>query len=121
MVCGREVMIVLVELVPLGGLMSTGLEYHGEGNNWRLIETIDDMIGASYIIFDVEMELLQVCGPLLIVVILQFSLCLYELQRLMISVNECLIPKNVMLPLATCLYNGINFFVICGVLVDDIC
>jgi hypothetical protein len=78
------------------------------------------MIGAPCLIFDVDMELLQVCGPLLMVVILQFSLCLHELQRLVISVDDCLLPENVVLPLSTRLYNGIHFFVIGGVLMDDI-
>jgi hypothetical protein len=50
------------------------------------------VVGAPCIILDVEMELLQVCGPLLMAVILQFSLCLHELQRLMISVDDCLLP-----------------------------
>jgi hypothetical protein len=62
-------------------------------------EAINDAIGASCFILDVEVELLQVCGPLLMVVILQFSLCLHELQWLMISVDDCLLPKNVMSPL----------------------
>ena len=54
------------------------------------------MVGASYFILDVEVELLQLCGPLLMAVILQLSLCLHELQWLMISVDDCLLPKNVM-------------------------
>jgi hypothetical protein len=78
------------------------------------------MIGAPCLIFDVDMELLQVCGPLLMEVILQFSLCLHELQRLVISVDDCLLPENVVLPLSAGLYNGIHFFVIGGVLTDDI-
>jgi hypothetical protein len=78
------------------------------------------VVGAPCLILDVEMELLQVCGPLLMVVILQFSLCLHELQRLMISVDDCLLPENVMPPLATGLYNGVHLFVISGVLMDGI-
>jgi len=42
------------------------------------------------------MELLQVFEALMMVVILQFSLCLHELQRLVISVDECVLPENVM-------------------------
>jgi hypothetical protein len=38
------------------------------------------VIGASFFILDVEVELLQVYGTLLMAVILQFSLCLHELQ-----------------------------------------
>jgi hypothetical protein len=77
-------------------------------------------VGASCFILDVEVELLQVCGPLLMVVILQFSLCLHELQWLMISVDDCLLPKNVMSPLAACLHNGVHFFVVSRVLTDNI-
>jgi hypothetical protein len=59
--------------------MSTGVEHRGEGENCRLIEEFNDMIGATCLIYGVDMELLQVCGPLMMEVILQFSLCLYEL------------------------------------------
>jgi hypothetical protein len=78
------------------------------------------VVGASCLILDVYMELLQVCGPLLMVVIMQFSLCLHELQRLMISVDECVLPENVMPPLAAGLYNGVHLFFLNGVLMDDI-
>jgi hypothetical protein len=53
-------------------------------------------------------------------VILQFSLCLHELHRLMIIVDDCLLLKNVMTPLAASLYNGVHFFVISRVLTDGI-
>jgi hypothetical protein len=49
------------------------------------------------------------------VVILQLPLCLYELQRLVISVDDCLLSQNVMFPLTTGLHNGIHLFVIGGV------
>jgi hypothetical protein len=52
--------------------------------------------------------------------ILQFSLCMHELQWLMISVDDCLLPKNVMSPLAAGLHNGVHFFVISRVLMDNI-
>ena len=66
------------------------------------------------------MELLQVGGPLLMEVILQFPLCLYELQRLVISVDDCILSQNVMFPLMKILYNGIHFLVIGGVFLDSI-
>ena len=78
------------------------------------------MIGASYFILDVEVELLQVCGPLLMAVIMQFSLCLHELEWLMISVDDCLLPRNVMSPLVACLHNGVHFFVVSRALMDSI-
>jgi hypothetical protein len=80
----------------------------------RLTEAVNDTTGDTYRILDVDMELLQVGGPLLMVVILQFPLCLYELQRLVISVYDHLFPHNVMFPLMTGLYNGIHFLVIGG-------
>jgi hypothetical protein len=66
------------------------------------------------------MELLQVGGPLMMDVILQLPLCLYELQRLVISVDDCLLSHNVMFPLTKGLYNGIHFLVIGGVFPDNI-
>jgi hypothetical protein len=64
--------------------------------------------------------LLQIGIPLLMAVILQFSLCLHELQWLMISVDDCLPPKNVMSQLAVGLHNGVHFFVVSRVLTDNI-
>ena len=83
-------------------------------------EEISDAIGASFFILDVEVELLQVCGPLLMAVILQFSLCLHELQWLMIGVDDCLLPKNVMYPLPEALHNGVHLFVVSRVLTYNI-
>jgi hypothetical protein len=53
-------------------------------------------------------------------VILEIPLCLYELQRLVINVDDCLISHNVMFPLTTKLHNGIHFLVIGGVFSDGI-
>jgi hypothetical protein len=64
--------------------------------------------------------MLQVGGALLMVVILQFPLCLYELKRLVISVYDHLLSQNVMFPLMTRLYNGIHFLVIGGVFPESI-
>jgi hypothetical protein len=83
-------------------------------------EAASSAVGASCIILDVEMELLQVCGPLLMVVILQFSLSLHELQRLMIDVDHCLLPENLILPLEVGLQNGLQFFVVSRVLMENI-
>jgi hypothetical protein len=96
--------------------MSTGLEHSGECSHRRPSEAIKDTIGDT----DVDMELLQVGGPLLMVVILQFPLCLYELQSLVISVYDHLFPQDVMFLLMASLYNGIHFLVIGGVFLDSI-
>jgi hypothetical protein len=117
---GGEVWILLIKLGPLRCLMSTGMEHGGECSHGRSTEAVSDTICASCIILDVEMELLQVGGPLLIAVVLQLPLCLYELQRLVMSVDDCLISQNVMFPLTIGLYNGINFLVIGGVFLDSI-
>ena len=81
---------------------------------------VNDTIGDPCLIFDVDMELLQVCGPLLMVVILQFSLFLHELQWIMIIVDDFLLPKNVMSPLVACLHNGVHFFIVSRVLTGSI-
>jgi hypothetical protein len=54
------------------------------------------------------------------VVVLQLPLCLYELQRLVISVDDYLLYQNIMFPLTSCLHNGIHFFVIGRVFPDNI-
>jgi hypothetical protein len=53
-------------------------------------------------------------------VILQFTLCLHEIQWLMISVDDCLLPKNVMSPLTAGLHNGLHLFVVSRLLIDNI-
>jgi hypothetical protein len=84
------------------------------------VEAINDVVGASCFILDVEVELLQVCGPLLMAIIMKFPLCLHELQWLMISVDDCLLPKNLMSPVAISLHNGVPLFFISRVLTDNI-
>ena len=79
LVVGGEVRVCLIELGPSRGLMATGVYHCDECRDWWSAEAINDTVGASYFILDVEVELVQVCGPLLMVVILQFSLCLHEL------------------------------------------
>jgi len=48
--------------------MATRVEHRGQGGHWRVIEAIDDSIGAAFFIFDVQVELLQVRGPLLLAI-----------------------------------------------------
>jgi hypothetical protein len=94
--------------------------HRGEFRNWRSDKEINDSVGTSYFILDVEVELLQVCGPLMLAVILQFALCLQELQWLMINVDSCLLPNNVMSPLVAGLHNGVYLFVISRVIMNNI-
>jgi hypothetical protein len=96
------------------------MEHSGEGSHMRSNEAVNDMNCAPSLILDVDMELLQVGEPILVVAILQFPMCLYDLQRLVINVDDCLLSKNVMFPLKIRLYNGIHFLVIGGVFPDSI-
>ena len=50
--------------------MSTGMEHSGKCSNRRPIEAVNDTVGDTCLILDVEMELLQAGGPLLMAVIL---------------------------------------------------
>ena len=63
---------------------------------------------------------MQIRGSLLMVVIFNFSMCLYELQQLVIGVDDCLLSKNVALPLSASLYNGIHLLIIGGIFADCI-
>jgi hypothetical protein len=53
-------------------------------------------------------------------IILQFSLCLHELEHIMIDVDDCFFPENVMPLVEEILYNGVHLFFISRVLTDDI-
>jgi hypothetical protein len=85
------VWILLINLGPLRCLMSTGMEKSGECIHGRSTEVVSNMICAPCLILDVEMVLLQLGGPLMMVVVLQLPLCLYELQRNVISVDDRLL------------------------------
>jgi len=47
-----------------------------------------NIICASLLILDIQMEFLQVCGPLLMAIILQLPLRLYELRGLVVYVDD---------------------------------
>ena len=66
------------------------------------------------------MELLQVCAQLLMQIILQLPLRLYELQGSVVRVDDRFLPQNLMLPLSVGLHNGIHLFIISGILQDHI-
>jgi hypothetical protein len=100
--------------------MPTEMDHSGKCNPGRSTEVVSNTICAPCLILDVGMELLQVCGPLLMAIVLQLPLCMYELQMLVINVDDCLLSQNVMFPLTTDLYNGIHFLVIGGVFMNGI-
>ena len=52
------------------------------------------------------------------VIILQFPLALYELQGLVVCVDDSFFPQDLMLPLLAGLDNGKHLFVISGILLD---
>jgi hypothetical protein len=81
-------------------------------------EAISNIICASFLVLNVQMKLLHLCGPLLMAIVLQLPLCLYELQGSVVCVDHCFLSQNVMLPLSARLHNGMHLFVICGILLD---
>jgi len=115
-----EVRIYLIEMGPSRGFMATRFENYGECHDWRLADEITDSVGTACFILDVEVEMLKVCGAPLMEVIMQFSLCLHELQQLLISVDDYILPNNVIPPLAVGLHNGVHLFAVHRVLTDNI-
>ena len=95
--------------------MPTRVENGGERHDRWLAEAICNIIGVALLVLDVQMKLLQICGPLLMVIVLQLPLCLYELQGSVVCVDDHFLPQNVMLPLSASLHNGIHLFVISGI------
>jgi len=49
-------------------------------------------------------------------IVLQFPLCLYELQGLVVCVDDLFLPHDVIIPLSAGLHNGIHLFVMDGIL-----
>jgi hypothetical protein len=91
LICGGGVKISLITLGPLQCLIPIEMEHGGECIHKRSTKEINNTMFPPCLILDVEMELLQVCGPLLVEVVLQHPFCLYELQRLVIKVGDCLL------------------------------
>ena len=77
--------------------MPTRVENCGYGHDWWLAEAVGDIIGATLLVLDVQMKLLQICGPFMMAIILQLPFCLYELQGLVVCVDDRYLPQNVML------------------------
>jgi hypothetical protein len=96
----------------------TRVEHGGYCYNWWSTEAVCNIIGVSLLVLDVQMKLLQRCGPLMMVIVLHLPLCLYELQGSVVYVDDRFLPQNVMLPLSESLDNGIHFFVISGIVLD---
>ena len=96
--------------------MATGVENNSQCCNWELVEVVCNMIGYSLFIFNVQVELLQICRRLLMAIILQLPLSLYKLKRLVIDVDDRLLPQHVVLPFLASLQDGIHIVTIGGVL-----
>ena len=79
LVCVAEFRVAFVEQWPIRSLVPTRVEHGGQRHDRWSTEEIYNIISAALLILDIQMELLQVCGPLLMAIILQFPLGLYEL------------------------------------------
>ena len=88
LVCEGEIWIIFVQLRPSKGLMATRVENNSQCCNWGLTKAVCNMIGAALFVFNFQVELLQICRPLLMVIILQLPLCLYKLNRQVIYVHN---------------------------------
>ena len=116
LVCVAELWIALVKKWPIRSLIPKRVENGGYGHDWWSAEAVCNIIGATLLVLDVQIKLLQICGPLLMAIILQLPLCLYELYGSVVYVDDFFLPQNLMLPLSTSLHNGIQIFVISWIL-----
>jgi hypothetical protein len=73
LVGGGEVWVCLIEFVPSIGLVATSVYHRCECRDWWYAEAINDAIGASCFILDVEVEFLQACGQLLMLLALGYG------------------------------------------------
>lgn len=72
--------------------MPTGVDQSDQHHDPWAAEAINDIIGVSLLILNVQMELLQVCERFLMAIVLQLSLCLYELQGSVVCADYCFLP-----------------------------
>lgn len=85
--------------------MSIEIEDCGQCHDQRSTGIVYNLIGVSLLVLDVQVELLKVCGPLLMEVVPQLASSLHKLQMLMVGVDDCFLSQNIMLPLLTSLDN----------------
>ena len=95
--------------------MPSRVEHTGYHDNRWSAEAVYNIIGVSLLVLDVQMKLSQICGPLLMAIVMQLPLCLYELYGLVIYVDDRFLSQNVILPLSSSPHNGIHLFVIGGI------
>lgn len=69
--------------------MTIGVEHNDQRHVRWSDEVIHNIIGATILILNVQMELLQIGGPFLMAIVLQLPLCLHELQRLVVYLDDC--------------------------------
>lgn len=100
--------------------MATRVENSNQCSNYESIEVVCKMIGATFFVFNIQVEFLQIYRPLLMGIVQRIRLCLYKLKRPVINVDDRLFPQNVILLLLARLYDGIHLFIIGVVLFNCI-
>ena len=76
-----------------------------------------DSVGSD-VLPNILSKVLPICIPFMMVIVLKTPLFLYELQGSVVCVDDHFLPHNVMLPLSIGLHNGIQIFVIGGIISD---
>ena len=71
LVCVVELWITLIEKRPIRTLVPTIVEHGGYRHDRWSAKEVCNIIGASLLVLDVQMKLLQICGPLIMVIVLQ--------------------------------------------------
>ena len=70
LVCGAEFWIALVEKRAIRSLIPTREENSGYGHDQWSAEVVYNIIGATLLVLDVQMKFLQICGPLMMAIVL---------------------------------------------------
>ena len=70
MVYAVEFLITLVKMQPPRCLVHTGVEHNDQRHDRWSTEAINDIIGVALLILNVQMELLQIGGSFLMVIVL---------------------------------------------------
>ena len=100
--------------------MATKVENSGQCCNRSLTGAICNMIGVSLLVFDIQMESLQICGTFFMAIILQIPIFYHKLKWSVIYVDDHLLQQNIIISFSAGLQNGIRFLIIGGVYSDNI-
>ena len=70
LVCVSKLWIIPVKIYPLRSLVPTIVKHSSQYHDIWPFEVVCNIAGVAFLVINVQMELLQVCGPFLMAIVL---------------------------------------------------